>query len=237
MAGIKAGFRTKAQIESFVENLRKGAVAFEDEYSEGRSKSLGASLSYGFEHAFSEDERKVLALLHLFQGFVSEGTMRMMGRKQLSWSIPELRQFDSKRMIELLNKMAEIGLLSTIGNGGYNIHPALPWFIKNQFDGYYSPRPEESEARRKVIRAFVKSMGDLGDYYHDQYGFGDTKVINLLRSEMPNLLYARLLARKNGWWDALGSIMQGLHIFYFHTGGRPEWKRLVEEILPDFFDT
>jgi hypothetical protein len=27
--------------------------------------------------------------------------------------------------------------------------------------------------------------------------------------------------------------MQGLHILYDHTGRRAEWKRLVEEIVPD----
>jgi tetratricopeptide (TPR) repeat protein len=44
------------------------------------------------------------------------------------------------------------------------------------------------------------------------------------------------LARVNGWWDALTSTMQGLRKLYAHTGRHTEWKRLVEEIVPDFVD-
>ena len=73
---LRDGLRSKEQIEAFVERLHAGEAAFEDEVSEGRSRSLGASLSYGFEHAFSEDERKQLALLHLFQGFVNVGVLQ-----------------------------------------------------------------------------------------------------------------------------------------------------------------
>ena len=61
--------RTEEQVATFVAKLRTGEGAFEDEASEGRSKSLGASLSYGFGSAFGEEDRKRLALLHLFQGF------------------------------------------------------------------------------------------------------------------------------------------------------------------------
>ncbi|MEK7406513.1 MAG: CHAT domain-containing protein, partial [Acidobacteriota bacterium] len=67
---LRDGIRTKEQVEAFVERLRAGEAVFEDEVSEGRTRSLGASLSYGFDHAFTDAERKRLALLHLFQGFV-----------------------------------------------------------------------------------------------------------------------------------------------------------------------
>ena len=39
---LRDGLETRAQIEAFVERLRAGEAAFEDEKSEGRSKSLGA---------------------------------------------------------------------------------------------------------------------------------------------------------------------------------------------------
>ena len=68
---LRDGLKTKGEIEAYVGRLRGGEAAFEDEASEGRSRSLGASLSYGFAGAFSEDERKVLALLYFFQGFVN----------------------------------------------------------------------------------------------------------------------------------------------------------------------
>ena len=62
-----------------MDQLRAGEAVFEDEESQGRSKSLGASLSYGFDSAFTEAERKQLALLHFFQGFVDVDALRLMG--------------------------------------------------------------------------------------------------------------------------------------------------------------
>ena len=79
-------------------------------------------------------------------------------------------------------------------------------------------------------------MGELGNYYHDQYGAGNRNVLAVLRAEEANLLHARRLARVHGWWDPVTSAMQGLQHLYAHTGRRAEWKRLVEEIVPDFVD-
>ena len=76
---LRGGVKTREQIEAFVAQLRSGEAAIEDEAGEGRSKSLGASLSYGFEHAFGEEERKQLALLHFFQGFVDVDVLVAMG--------------------------------------------------------------------------------------------------------------------------------------------------------------
>ncbi|MCP5120641.1 MAG: hypothetical protein GY953_58350, partial [bacterium] len=63
---LREGLTSRGQIKGFVENLKAGEADFEDEQEEGRSKSLGASLSYGFETAFDETERRRLALLYPF---------------------------------------------------------------------------------------------------------------------------------------------------------------------------
>ena len=93
---LRDGLKTKAQIETFVFRLRSGESAFEDEASEGRSKSLGASLSYGFERAFSEAEHKQLALLHFFQGIVQVQALRLMGDPDVDWCVPEVRGLDAR---------------------------------------------------------------------------------------------------------------------------------------------
>ena len=86
------------------------------------------------------------------------------------------------------------------------------------------------------MRAFVEAMGELGDYYHDQYGDGNRDVIAPLTAEEANLLHARQLARANDWWGVVITTMQGLRQLYSHTGRRAEWARLVNEIVPDFVD-
>ncbi len=92
---LRDGLKTRREIQAFVDRLRGGEAAFDDEAAEGRSKSLGASLSYGFAHAFAEDERKVLALLHLFQGFVDVDALRQMGHPDVDYCLPEVRGLNS----------------------------------------------------------------------------------------------------------------------------------------------
>src|SRR5207302_1307615 len=123
--------------------------------------------------------------------------------------------------IALLDRAAEVGLLTALGGGYYRIHPALPWFFRRLFDQYYSG------TRIAATRAFVEAMGELGNYYMHQYEEGNRNVIGALAAEEANLLHARRLARSHGWWDGVISTMQGLRPLYVHTGQRAEWSRLV----------
>ncbi len=249
-AALRQGIKSRLEIGDFVERLRKGAAAFKDEVSEGRSKSLGASLSYGFENAFTEAERKQLALLHFFQGFVEILALQVMGgdptvvEVQQDWHLPELRGLTCEAGIALLDRAAEIGLLTAHGRGYYSIHPALPWYFKALFDEYYGDerrmtkavvlRPPSFVLRRHF--AFVEAMDSLGNYYLHEYESGNHDVIGVLGAEEANLLHARQLARANGWWRRVISTMQGLRVLYDHTGRRAEWAQLVNEIVPDFID-
>jgi tetratricopeptide (TPR) repeat protein len=231
---LRDGLKTKAQIEAFVARLRAGEEAFEDEAGEGRDKSLGASLSYGFEHAFSETERRQLALLHFFQGFVDVDVLRAMGNPDAPWCLPEVRGLTREAGISMLDRASEVGLLTGHGGGYYTIHPALPWFFKSLFEQYYSELPASAEEPGlKATRAFVKAMGELGNLYHNQYEAGNRDVIAALAAEEANLLHARQLARTHGWWSCVVGAMQGLRHLYDQTGRRAEWARLVHEIVPD----
>ncbi|MCY2953058.1 MAG: tetratricopeptide repeat protein, partial [Planctomycetota bacterium] len=226
---LRDNLTTKDQIESFVAKLRAGQSAFTDDESQGRSQSLGASLSYGFDSAFTGPERKQLALLHFFQGFVDVDVLCFMGHPEADYCLPELRGRSRDQGIAILDRAAEIGLLTPRGGGYYSIHPALPWYFKTLFDQYYpNPLP--------ATRAFVEAMGELGNFYHGQYGAGHRDVIAALTAEEPNLLHARHLARANAWWRSVISTMQGLDQLYDHTGRRADWARLVNEIIPDFVD-
>jgi hypothetical protein len=210
--------------------LRAGEPVFKDEKSEGRTRSLGAALSYGFENAFTDAERRQLALLHLFQGFVDVEALKLMGNAEEEWHLSEARGLDREAGICLLDRAAEVGILAAFGEGHYSIHPALPWFFKNMFDEYYADSAVRAE------RAFAEAAANLGDYYFWKYQEGTRSVIGILSVEEANLLHARHLARTHGWWDAVISTMQGLRTLYDHTGRSAEWASLVEEIVPDFID-
>ena len=87
-------------------------------------------------------------------------------------------------------------------------------------------------------------LGDLGNYYHNQYEDGNREVIKALAAEEANLLQARRLALDHArqaapddagvsqWWDAVTGTMQGLRALYDHTSRRVEWARLVQEMVP-----
>jgi tetratricopeptide (TPR) repeat protein len=227
---LRDGLKTRDQIADFVRKLQVGEAVFQDEASEVRERSLAASLEYGFSNAFTEAERKQLALLHLFQGFVNVDALRYMGLPESEWCLPEVKGLTREAGIPLLDRAAEIGLLTALGDGYYTIHPALPWFFRRHFDQYCS------DTRAATTRAFVLAMGWFGNSYHDQYVDGNRGVIGALTAEEANLLHARSLARSNGWWRSLISAMQGLHQLYDHTGRSVEWARLVEETTPDFID-
>ena len=153
---LRDGLRKKAEIGAYVARLRGGQAVFDDEESEGRSKSLGASLSYGFASAFTEAERKQLALLHFFQGFVDVDALRAMGNPDAEWCLPEVRSLTREAGIALLDRAAEIGLLTPHGGGYYSIHPALPWYFKSLFDQYYPPAQRRSlRLRHSVIPSLI----------------------------------------------------------------------------------
>ncbi|MEW6366102.1 MAG: CHAT domain-containing protein [Acidobacteriota bacterium] len=137
---LRDGLRTREEIEAFVTRLRAGEAVFDDEASEGRSRSLGASLAYGFASAFTEAERKRLALLHLFQGFVYVGTLEAMGDPEIG-NLPEVHGISREAGMALLARASEIGMLTSHGGGLYSIQPALPWFFRCLFEQHYGATP------------------------------------------------------------------------------------------------
>jgi tetratricopeptide (TPR) repeat protein len=218
---LRDGLRTREQIEAFVARLRTGEAKFADEASEGRTRSLAASLGYGFEHAFNDAERKQLALLHLFQGFVQVAALRLMEGLTLT-------REDGSR---LLDRAAEVGLLTAHGGGYYSIHPALPWFFRKLFED------QDAEERERALWNYAEAFRSLGDFCLSEYERGNRDVIDVLRAEESNLLHARSVARRKGWWPQVVSTMQGLRELYGHSGRQVEWRRLVEEIVPEFVDS
>src|SRR5580658_7609553 len=215
---LRDGLRTREQVHAFVARLRAGEAVFHDEVAQGRTRSLAASLNYGFEHAFNKEERRQLALLHLFRSFVQ------------ATSMVQMAGLSREAGAQLLDRAAEVGLLTTYGGGAYSVHPALPWFFRKFFEQL------SIEEQETAVRAYIEAVGSMGTYYHQQYTEGNREVISALKAEELNLLHAWSLGRQHGLWSRVISIMQGLRVLYDHTGRRAEWARLVAESRSDFVD-
>lgn len=253
---LRSLFANEDQIEHFLSELRAGENVLADEISEGRSRSLGASLNYGFESEFSEAERKQLALLYLFQGLVDVNILARMGDpsaleqffNDIGFTVASVREnpvktnhclsdlhgFTRSQGIALLDRAAEIGLLKARGSGLYDVHPALPWFFKNLFEQFYLTG-ESGKGTSEATRAYTEALSEFGHHCHMFYLSGmRTETVGVLSAEESNLLHARQLALKYGWLDSVIGTMQGLRYLYEHRGRRTEWARLVAEIDSNF---
>ena len=230
---VKANLRGQQRIADFVEAIRNGEQQIEDaDEQQGRDKSLGASLAYGFRHAFKENELPIIALLHLFQGTVDVDALRLMGEAGEHF-LPELEGRSNDQLSDLLERARETGLLTHLAATWYSIHPALPWFLRQLFTRHYDGHSGRSTSHA-ALRAWVKAVSELSNYYHDQFVEGSQFVIDLVELEEANLLHARRLAHRNQWWLPLIACMQGLRSLYQYQGRLAEWARLVEEIRPDY---
>ena len=107
------------------------------------------------------DERKVLALLHLFQGFVDVDALRMMGDPDKDWCLKAVRGLTREQGIALLDRAAEIGLLNARSGGYYAIPPALPWYFRNLFERHYPPGPGDADRARSRLRSSDGSTRQL----------------------------------------------------------------------------
>ncbi|MGA9099951.1 MAG: CHAT domain-containing protein, partial [Methanotrichaceae archaeon] len=145
---LRENLSTKEQIKKYVEMLMAGETEIQDDERSGRSKSLSASLSYGFQHAFDDSEREIIALLYFFQGLVNVEVLRCILDPGAPWHIKDLRSPTSVEVIKLLDRASEVGLLKALDGGYYSVHPVLPWYFKKLFDHYYKGRED------KAVKAF-----------------------------------------------------------------------------------
>jgi hypothetical protein len=232
---LRKGFRSKEQVERFVSDLQSGEAELDDDESEGRSKSLTASLSYGFTVTFTVQERRYLAFLHLFQNFLDVDLFCWMGNLNNPWCIQSLKALTREIAINLFARACEVGLLTKLCEGFYSIHPVLPWYFKKLFNQIYSEKLDE--IRERVLLAFADTMSRFGNLYHSKYINGKRHAIHELEAEENNLLYSRIIALENELWQQTIGTMQGLSILYELTGNRTEWARLLNEILPYFVNS
>lgn len=240
---LRDGLVDVSQILEYVSRLRAGEAALVDEGGDDRARSLGASLQYGFENAFSEDEGKAVALLQFFQGFVglaSFVSMATVPPSEADWSLQETQGFSWEHLEDIIARASETGLLGRHAGGNYfPVHPALPWFLRGILSQHYPELEQASGAgnpRERAERAFAETLGAIGHLHQNAYDMGDYGLINAMAYDEANFLYARTLALSNGWWEALIGAMQGLKRLYKETGRRAAWKRLVEEIVPEYVD-
>ncbi|HXQ36224.1 MAG TPA: hypothetical protein VN843_19585, partial [Anaerolineales bacterium] len=230
---IRARVKGKNEIADFVETIRSGEQDIQDaDEKEGRDKSLGASLSYGFRNAFKSDELPIIALLHLFQGIVDVGVLGMMGG-HVKTVLAEVEGKTEDDLRNLLRRAKDVGVLTELTDRYFAIHPALPWFLRQLFAQHYDGTGDRSSAET-ALKCWVEAVAALGSHYLSLFQRGQRDIISLLAIEEFNLLHGRRIARKNEWSTLVLGCMQGLFTLYQYQGRMAELSRLVEEIRLEY---
>jgi len=216
---------TAEAIADFAARLIEGTADIVDASSESRSQSLVASLNYGFATAFSEMERKQLAVLCLFRGFVDTDAFLFVH----GW-LDDLLPNPRETSLALLDRAAQIGHLTRVENGYYTIHPALPWFFRRMLEQHYPNRDEDLD------HAFVNAIGEIGHHLVRDLEEKDAGLVDHLKLEEANLVGSYATAVAHQWWDLIVTPAYALILLYEHTGRHLAWNRLVYEVAPVFVD-
>lgn len=236
---VQEGLKTKEEIENFIDNLRSGEARFDDEQSEGRAKSLGASLWRGFEHVFQKEELKTIALLRLFQEIIDVNTLCYMGDTENKSSLSELHGLTMEKCSNILDRAAAVGLLTALNDGCYSIHPILPWYFKRLFDQYYplstSTNPQ-SFNERSASMAYINAFAEKSSWFARLFDDGNSYAIRVLQADEANLLYAQKISIRQAKWDCVLKITDGLLILYKHSGRMGDCEQLLKGIITDFDD-
>jgi hypothetical protein len=229
---LRSSLSTRAELDNFVTRLRAGESAIEDDAGEERSRSLRASLSYGFQEAFSDEKRRWLALLHFFQGFVRSEVL-----SRVSTAAGGGERLTVEACQALLDRAADIGLLTARGGSRYSIHPALPWYFRSLFERHFPAGAGAAENAEQAVDAFVATLATVAAEWVRAYQTGDRAEVGKLAEEEPNLLHALRLAHQRQLWPALSRLAEALLMLYDHAGRQPEAVSLLREMLAGLQDT
>jgi len=253
---LRDSIETAPLVGAFVERLTAGEQAFDDDARQGRSRSLGASLDYGFGAAFTANEQDLLSLLHLFPGPVYTDILVSMGADRNPWRTPLYAGLDRAIWTTLLDRAAEVGLLTADGGPRYGNHPALAWFAQQPYrrasdlgllHAYGAPQYGNHPALAWFFRsrfeclfagnilptrAWVEAIGELADFLAERFDRGDNAALGRLQRQEANLLQAYTLSLRHGWWDPALSAMQGLRLTHLSVGRWGSWAALVIAIVP-----
>ena len=181
---------------------------------EGRLAALGASLKYSLDHIESSVRERIAALA-LFEGIVHEKVLDAFGTQK---NAPlKFAAISGTSWATWLTHLASIGLLTSLGNGMYTLHPALPAYLMAEWRQLAGQNfdTERSDAEMCMLSAYTAHAISLFTQMHS----GDASraliaidrqrrtIGRLLKFALARRLYrsAQLLLQPLGeFWDKRG---------------------------------
>ncbi len=221
--------KTQSAVQ-LIEALRKGLDTFSGAEEEGRDKSLTLSLDYSFSK-LSEQARRHLPFLGFFcervgvhwLNHLSSNPDDEYGQAYQAVFEENLQEAD---WLRLLNEAVAAGILEHLGNTIYKIHPALPWYLRQQLNSINS-QEVISELEKKLLVFYAM----LADNSRNKLISNAELASFVLQVEEPNLLQNLRLAEQQEEWAEAQTILQALGDVYERWNRQAEFKSLRKRVL------
>src|SRR5271168_2514676 len=190
----------------------------------GRTRSLGASLAYSFDHLPAGDRERAWAL-GLFEGVVDEDVL---GPFSAAAGVPaRFAEMGKEEWAGLLQRLGSVGLLSRLGAGMYRLHPALPAWLTAAWRA--SAGAGFAAERAAADYALLTAYAQMGQWLSRQIAGGAAELafglLDRQRATMGRLLGQALAG---GRYAEAQALVQPLNDFW--DGRVWVWRRMAGSI-------
>jgi tetratricopeptide (TPR) repeat protein len=193
----------------------------------GRSTSLPASITYSYAH-LAGPARQLLPVVSLFHGVADEDVLMAFSAED---GVPARFAGASKQeWTAVLQDAARVGLLTGLGSGMYQIHPALPGYLAA---GWHAGNPgsydQEREASEQALCAACATFSQwlTGQIDSENAAFAYT-IIGLQRRTLGAMLGHAL---DHHTWDQAETIARALDEYWDTRGLGEEAGAWADRIM------
>jgi hypothetical protein len=188
---------------------------------------MDASFEYVFSH-LSERTQRHLPFVGLFSThvFVPNLTSFASSERQAAYQKIVGENLDKSGWRAILLEAASAGLLRSLNENLFEIHPTLPSFLR----GKLSARVCNAEFER-LDEEFGEFYATFGSHFLEDLMNADQGAVLTMAAEEPNVLRALRLAEVRENWEQVGYITPALKEFYEIRGRTDEWRAIRYSLL------
>ena len=229
-----------------MEALRQGLDTFAGAEEEGREKSLTVSLDYSFA-ALSERAQRHLPFLAFLSERVNVDVLCFFSSSEAGDKYRKAyeavfgEKLQKANWLSILEEAATAGILEPLSSTIFQIHPALPWYLRQRLHTASLPTLVDGGSDTQFIFA-SEVIADLEEKFLDFYGafaqslerelISNSEHASLfLQVEQPNLLQKLRFAEQRNDWENAQWLLQALGELYKRTGYILELKALCQQAL------
>ena len=185
-----------------------------DDPDAGRTTSLPASITYSYAHLAGQT-RRLLPAVSLFHGVADEDVLMLFSA--VEGVSARFAGVSKQEWTPVLEDAARVGLLTSLGAGMYQIHPALPGYLAA---GWRAEDPSGYDPEREACeQALCAACAAFSQWLTGQIATGDAAIayaiIGLQRRTLGAMLGHALDRRA---WDYAENIVRALDAYWDTRG-------------------